>query len=348
MHPLAGDARQRLLASRSGRRRRSARRSRRRPPCAAAGSVPAPCRRRCCRDDEEDATVREHGANLARRVALVPPEPYEAVQLRPVEVGDDGVAHAGLGPAQRDIALRRAGARTGGGIGRGPDEQVQHMPRPPVDQRRDRPAIEIVQPAAFQAEAIRRPGPAPAGRSPGGRRTRVSPCAGRWRPHPRRWSAAGRGYGWRPGLARGAGALRRSTTTSARQAASAKPAAKPARGGAPAWRRRPGGAPGRVRTAARKRSGAGGEAMAPRSWRDSAPVAAVAAQAGQPATCAASPAVRAGSSSPSSSACSSRRASSHWAARFLRGHALTFGRRGSSGLPGAARAGTSPCRPALR
>ena len=137
------------------------------------------------------------GSRRRRRIlGAVAEQASEVGELGGTEIRDGPERHAILGPVEHGMAtiapyaiigLTRCCRRTGRGIR--PDEQVDDVVAPPVDQCRHGAPIEIVQAAACQREIPPRQGRASAARSRAGRRTRASPCGGRRRRRP----PAGRG-----------------------------------------------------------------------------------------------------------------------------------------------------------
>src|SRR5947199_6658790 len=72
----------------------------------------------------------------------------ESLQIVSVDVGNGPVIEVGLNPMEKLIALVRYRLRGFSGIGRGrPDEEVNEMLTPLVNQRRHRPVIEIIKTA---------------------------------------------------------------------------------------------------------------------------------------------------------------------------------------------------------
>ena len=72
----------------------------------------------------------------------------KSLQIVSVDVGNSPVVKVRVSPMQKLIALVRYRLRGFSGIGRGrPDEEVNEMLAPLVNQRRHRPLIEIIKTA---------------------------------------------------------------------------------------------------------------------------------------------------------------------------------------------------------
>src|SRR6266480_4798696 len=79
----------------------------------------------------------------------------ESLQIVSVNVGNGPVIEVRVSPMQKLIALVRYRLRGFSGIGRGrPDEEVNEMFTPLVNQRRHRPVIEIIKTAADQRKSF--------------------------------------------------------------------------------------------------------------------------------------------------------------------------------------------------
>src|SRR6266508_3688749 len=75
----------------------------------------------------------------------------KSLQIVSVDVGNSPVVKVRVSPMQKLIALVRYRLRGFSGIGRGrPDEEVNEMLAPLVNQRRHRPLIEIIKTATDQ------------------------------------------------------------------------------------------------------------------------------------------------------------------------------------------------------
>src|SRR6266581_4106504 len=102
--------------------------------------------------------VKPAFASAPAFVSGLPPrgeQPGEVVELVAVEVGDHPVAHA----AEREARDVEAVARDSADLrlsGRGPDEDIDDVLAPLVDQHRHRPAGGVIEPRAGELEAVLR------------------------------------------------------------------------------------------------------------------------------------------------------------------------------------------------
>ena len=89
------------------------------------------------------------------RNALLLQKSRALAQFCEVQLGHEPIAHAGLSPVDQVVSLtRELVLLSDPGVVRGPDEQINKVLAALVNQRRDRPVIEVIRAATDQSKSL--------------------------------------------------------------------------------------------------------------------------------------------------------------------------------------------------